>query len=114
MRKVKPLTGQVLVELLPVETQSAGGIELPHRGLSAEEVQASHQNPEKPQGLQAIVREIGQWPKLKNGMAMMPEFGRNSRVVISPNAGQLLQWDTTRRLKLIEQSKVLAVLINRL
>lgn len=110
MRKVKPLTGQVLIEILPAEKKTPGGIELPQRSLSAEEVQETHQNPEKPKALTGIVRACGPWPKLKCGLTLMPEFGINSKVVISPNSGQLLQWETARRLKLISQSQVLAVL----
>lgn len=110
MRHVKPLTGQVLVELLPTETQSAGGIELPNRTLSPEEVQETHKNPHQPPGLTGIVRECGPWPKLPNGMALMPEFGIGAKVVIPARAGTDMAWDTTRRLKMIRQDQVLAVL----
>jgi co-chaperonin GroES (HSP10) len=110
MRKLKPLTGQVLVELLPTETQTAGGIALPNRTLSPEEVQERHQNPDKPPGLIGIVKAIGEWPKLNNGLRLMPEYGLNARVVVSPNSGQSLQWDSTRRMKLMDQSQVLAVI----
>lgn len=110
MRKVKPLTGQVLVEILPAENKIPGGIEFPQRSLSAEEVQDTHQNPEKPKALIGKVRAIGPWPKLKNGMCLLPEYGVNARVVINPNVGQLLQLETSKRLKLLRQSQVLAVL----
>lgn len=110
MRTVRPLAGQVLIELLSTETKSSGGIELPNRTLSPEEVSERHASPEKPPGLIGIVKAVGEWPTIKNGMRLMPEFGLNSRVVISPNAGQSLQFDSSRRLKLVSQSQVLAVL----
>lgn len=110
MRKVKPLTGQVLIELLPTESHSAGGIALPNRTLSPEEVQERHSDPEKPAGLIGIVRECGPWPKLKCGLTLMPEFGIGAKVVIPPLVGTALSWDTSRRLKMIRQSDVLAIL----
>ena len=109
-RRVIPLRGQVLIELLPTETTSAGGVALPNRTLSPEEVQERHQNPEKPPGLTGIVRECGPWPKLPNGMALMPEFGIGAKVVIPPRVGAELAWDTSRRLKMLRQDQVLAVL----
>lgn len=109
MRKLRPLTGQVLVELLPSEAASAGGIALPNRTLSPEEVQERHANPEKPPGLIGIVRAVGKWPKLKCGMLMMPEFSTGMRVVIPARCGTELSWDHSRRLKLVDQSEILAV-----
>lgn len=110
MRKVKPLTGQVLVEIIPAENKSPGGIEFPNRSLSAEEVQETHQNPEKPKALTGIVRACGPWPKLKCGLTLMPEYGLNAKVFIRPHAGIDMQWDTSRRLKMVKQSDVLAII----
>lgn len=109
MRKVQPLTGQVLIEVLPEDAKSPGGIDLPNRGLSAEEVQERHQNPEKPPGAYGIVRAIGPWPKLKCGLALMPEYGMGAKVFFNPLRGIAMQWDTTRKLRMIMQEDVLAV-----
>lgn len=109
MRRVKPLAGQVLIELLPADTHSAGGIELPNRTLSPEEVQERHTNPEKPRAIIGVVKAIGDWPKLKNGMCLLPDYGINARVAIRPEVGTAMQWDKTRKLRMVKQSDVLAV-----
>lgn len=108
--RVKPLTGQVLIQLLPEEKQSAGGIELPDHTLSPEEVQEQHRHPTPPPGIRGRVVEIGPWPRLRNGMCLLPEFGRGSVVVIPPRAGIEMDWQSQRRLKMVKQSDVLAVL----
>lgn len=108
--KIKPLTGQVLVELEPIAHTTAGGIEIPERNRSPEEVQATHLRPEKPKPLVGIVKAIGRWPVLKNGMAQIPEFGIGARVVFSFNAGTGLQRDVSRKLRLVRFADVLAVL----
>jgi co-chaperonin GroES (HSP10) len=108
--KIKPLTGQVLVEVLPAETDSAGGIALPNRSKSAEEVEQSHIDPQKPGPITGIVRAIGPWPVLKNGMAMPPEFGVGAKVLLSPWRGTALQRHLGERLRLVPNQDVLAVL----
>ena len=110
MRRVKPLTGQVLIELLPTETETAGGIALPNRSLSPEEVQDSHHNPKKPPGLIGVVRACGAWPKLPCGKLLLPEYGLGAKVVIPHGCGTALAWDSTRRLRMIPQGQVLAVI----
>lgn len=109
-KKIRPLTGQVLIELLPVETKSLGGIDLPQRSLSAEEVQDRHKKPEKPPGIIGIVRECGNWPRLPNGMMLMPEFGKGAKVVIRPEVGLQMQRHWGERFRMVRQSDVLAVL----
>lgn len=110
MRKVKPLCGQVLIELLPADTHTAGGLELPNRTLSPEEVQERHRDPEKPSAVTGVVRAIGEWPKLPCGLALLPEYGIGAKVFLRPEIGTSLQWDRSRRLKMISQKDVLAVL----
>lgn len=110
--RVRPLTGQVLIEILPEETQSYGGIFLP-QDLSTppEIVQESHRNPQKPSKNQVgIVREIGNWPKLANGMALMPEFGKGAKVVFNPWRGTTMQRGISERFKMVSQDDILAVL----
>jgi co-chaperonin GroES (HSP10) len=108
--KLKPLTGQVLVEILPAETRSAGGINLPQHTPSPEENQEAARRPTMPPGVTGIVKAIGQWPKLRNGMLAMPEFGVGARVIIGPNAGLDMERRLGDRLKMVHQSQVLAVL----
>jgi co-chaperonin GroES (HSP10) len=108
---VRPLTGYALVEILPSDTQSAGGIAFPDRHLSPEEVQARHRDPMrlKPPPLQGIVRAIGAWPKLRNGMALMPEFGIGARVIIGPLAGLQMVRGVGERFRMVALEEVLAV-----
>ena len=108
---VKPLTGQVLVEILPADKRTAGGIDLPEHTPSPEENQQSARRPEMPLGLTGVVKAIGQWPKLANGMIVMPEFGVGARVVLSRGAGLDLQRGMGERLKMVRNDQVLAVLI---
>lgn len=108
--KIKPLTGQVLVEILPDDKRSAGGIEFPEHTLSPEEVQATHRNPQKPPPWKGIVREIGAWPKLRNGMALLPEFGIGATVVVGHNAGIQMQRNIGERFRMVLLDEVLAVL----
>lgn len=107
---IRPLTGQVLVELQPLPTTTSGGIEIPERNRSPEEVEATHLNPEKPKPLVGIVRAIGKWPPLKNGMLRLPEFGLGARVLVYFNAGTPLQRDSGGKLRLVRLDEVLAVL----
>lgn len=107
--KVRPLSGQVLVEILPHDKVSPGGIEIPQRSLSPEEIQDTHLNPEKPKPWFGMVRSIGKWPKLKGGLTLMPEFGVNAKVIIRHNAGTPFQDGTHRRLRMVSQSDVLAI-----
>lgn len=108
---IKPLTGQVLVEILPVDKRSAGGIDLPEHTMSPEENQSDARRPTMPPGLTGVVKAIGPWPKTRTGLARMPEFGIGARVVIRPHGGLDLQRGIGERLKMVHQSQVLAVLI---
>lgn len=109
--QIKPLTGQVLVEILPEDRRTAGGIELPEHTQSPEEVQASHRRPEPPPPWQGIVRAIGDWPKLRNGMLAMPEYGIGARVVVRHNAGVQMQRGIGEKFRMVRQEEVLAVLV---
>ena len=107
--RIKPLTGQVLIELLPPEAQSDGGIFFPEHTLSPEEVQMTHRQPELPRPHMGIVRAIGAWPKIKNGMQLMPEFGNGAKVIIRHNAGIQMNRNIGDKLRMVRNSEVLAV-----
>lgn len=111
--RVTPLTGQVLIEVLPTETRSAGGVELPpDLTLSAEIVQESHANPEKPaKNHIGIVRAIGPWPKTRSGLIQMPEFGIGAKVVFNPFRGTAMQRGIGEHLRMVRNDDVLAVLL---
>lgn len=109
--RVRPLTGQVLVELDPRDTQSAGGIAIPEHTLSPEEQQQLARHPTPPRPLTGTVREIGPWKKLRNGKALLPPFGVGARVLIPRYGGTDMHWDVSGRLKMVKSEDVLAVLI---
>lgn len=110
MMRVRPLTGQVLIEVLLADSISAGGIHFPECALSADEVQERSRNPEKPAAMTGIVRAIGPWPKLENGMALMPEFGVGAKVLFNQFRGVAMQRHLGQRLRMVRNTDVLAVL----
>ena len=107
--RIVPLTGQVLVEILPRDTRSAGGIEFPEYTLSAEDVQQRNHVPEKPPPLHGVVTAIGQWPKLPNGKLAMPEFGLGAKVIVRHNAGLQMHRGIGERFRMCLVEEVLAV-----
>jgi co-chaperonin GroES (HSP10) len=108
--RVKPLTGNVLVELDPPDKMTLAGLHIPGHTVSAEENQQAAHHPTSPGAVTGTIVEIGPWPKLKNGKALMPEFGRGARVAVRPTAGITMHWETSDRLKMISSEDVLAVL----
>lgn len=107
---IRPLTGQILLRILPRETISPGGIEFPQRHLSPEEVQERNHNPEPPPPDIGIVEAIGPWPRLKNGLAVPPPFPAGAKVLVREGSGQKLNRDVGERLKLVRNEDVLAVI----
>lgn len=108
--QLKPLTGQVFIELLPADTKTTGGINIPQRNLTPEDWQHRAKHPEKPAGVIGIVRALGSWPKLRNGMMAMPEYGKGARVVLRPEVGLQMQRHFGERFRMVRQEDVLAVL----
>jgi len=108
--RVKPLTGNVLVELDAPDKMTLTGLHIPERAMSPEEQQQASKSPSKPLAVTGRVVEIGPWPKLKNGLAVMPEFGLGARVAVRPGSGIEMHWETSGRLKMLSTEDVLAVL----
>lgn len=110
--KIKPLTGQVLIEVESAPTQTAAGVALPGDvSLSPEFVQEQHANPEKPaKNHIGVVRAVGPWPKTRKGLLRMPEFAIGARVVFNPFRGTPMRRGTGERLRMVRQEDVMAVL----
>lgn len=108
--KILPLPGRVLVELIPRKNLSAVGLELPEVSISADAVQATHRDPSPPPAIQCLVRKIGSWPKNKNGMLEMPEFGVGSKVLVGFHSGIQMERSVGEKFKMILQRDVLAIL----
>jgi co-chaperonin GroES (HSP10) len=107
---IKPLTGCVLVQLAAPDRTSAGGIAIPDVTLSPEEIQQRNHSPAPPPADEAIVVAIGPWPKLPNGMALLPPFGIGARVLVRHTAGIEMHQDIGERFKMMTSEDVLAVL----
>lgn len=107
---VRPLTGQVLLRVLPSETVSAGGIVIPEHTLSPEEHQERNHHPDPPGPVTAQVVAVGPWKRLRNGLALIPPISPNSKVLIRPGCGQQLSRGVNEQLRLVKVDDVLAVL----
>lgn len=108
--KIKPLTGQVLVELLPEPTETDTGIAIPGYDMTPEDHQREARNPKPPSPHRGVVRAVGPWPKTKSGLMQMPQFGIGALVVVPAKAGVELHRGLGERYRMIQQSQVLAVL----
>lgn len=106
---IKPLTGEVLIEMLPADGSSPGGIVFPQRHRSPEEITEAHDPSicREPAG-QGIVRAIGKWPT-RNGKCVLPPFGLGARVVVNAYVGQKLRRDLGENFKLVRTEDVLAI-----
>jgi co-chaperonin GroES (HSP10) len=108
--RIKPLTGHVLIKVLPPDTVTSGGIQIPNHTFSPEEQQQRAHHPEPPPPLKCKVLEIGPWKKLKNGLALLPPFTTNATVLIRNGSGKPLNYGMTEELRLVRNEDVLAVL----
>ena len=107
---IRPLSGCILLRILPPELRTDSGIELPQRSLSPEEVQERNHSPEPPPPQIGIVEAIGPWPRLEKGLAVLPPFGPGAKVLVREGSGQKLNRGIGERLKLVRTEDVLAVL----
>lgn len=111
-RKIKPLPGQVLIEVEPPPEVSAGGVALPNDLPVPPDVeQENSRNPEKPSknNIGRVVA-VGAWPKTRKGLLLMPEFGPGQRVLFNPWRGTQMERAMGEKLRMIEFNDVLAVL----
>lgn len=90
---IRPLTGQVLVEMLPADDRS-GAIHLPDAARDLPYL--------------GIVRAIGRWRQGNSGFYHLPEVKVGDRVVIGKRTGQQLTRNIGERFKLVSQEQVLA------
>lgn len=106
---VRPLTGQVMVYVLPPPKETGSGLALPDQmPLSPERVQERDHNPVKPPALFAKVEAIGPW-SIINGRYHPPAFKVGDKVAITNGAGKQLSWGTNTRLRMVSADEVLAV-----
>lgn len=105
--RIRPLTGQVLVIILPDDSEH-NGILLPD-GASIQE--PKEQDPlQRRQWRKGIVREIGPWRRTKNGFGILPPFGIGATVIIPETSGQKLNLESNANMRLVKSDDVIAVL----
>lgn len=101
--KIKPLTGQVLVRLLPPDFWNPTGLLIP------ESAQVAPQG-EKAYPRKAVVVEIGPWRKTKQGFAILPDFHPGQTVVVNEYLGTKLTRNIGEQYRLCRIDDVLASL----
>ncbi len=107
--KVRPLTGQVLIRVLPPQQRTDSGIELPQVTLSAEERQQRSHHPEPPPPDIGIVEAVGPWQRKANGY-VMPPVQVGAKVVVREGSGIKCNRNIGEKLKLIRNEDLLAVI----
>ena len=100
---IRPLRGQVLVRLLPLEYQRAGKLHLP-------DIAVANERGQKTLPRKAIVIAIGQWRTTKQGLSILPDFHPGQRVLVSEYFGTKLTRNFGEEYRLCRIDDVLAVL----
>ena len=81
---LRPLTGQCLVEILPENKVTDGGLIIPDTAQGKDDVG-------KLPPLKAKVWRLGPWPRKKNGLAPMPDFAPLNIVLVSQYSGRKIK-----------------------
>lgn len=100
---IRPLTGQVLVRMLPREYQTDKGLFLPDIAF---EVQ--HGAGTKKQPFKAVVVALGPWKKTNQGFGVLPDFGIGQTVICTPYSGTPLTRDIGEHLQLVRFEDIIA------
>lgn len=103
--KIKPLTGQVLVRLLPPD-EMEGSLFVANGESNQENIYA------KSRPRKGVIVGIGPWRKTKNGLGVLPPVKPRDTVLLSPYKGQNLTRDIADNMILINSDDILAVLTN--
>ena len=102
---IRPLTGQALIQLLPPDEKTDGGLFVP-------EIVHDNPNGEKAKPRRGIVIAVGHWRQTKEGFAILPDFKPGETVLLSEYAGTKLTRAIGENLRLCRVDDVLAVLTN--
>ena len=100
--EIKPLTGQVLLRLMPNEAFSDAGLMLP-------DIYTGNEPGKKALPRKAVVMAIGPWRKTKQGFAVLPEIKLGDKVLVSEYLGTKLTRNIGENLRLCRVDDVLAV-----
>lgn len=102
IRRIKPLRGQCLVEILPENDLSPGGISIPETAKAKDDVG-------RLPALTARVIRLGPWEQKPNGFAILPEIAPGHRVIVNQYAGKKVRV-LGDRFRLLRVDEVLAKL----
>ena len=97
---LRPLTGQCLVEILPENNLTDGGLVIP------DSVKGKDGMGKLPP-LKAKVWRLGPWPQKKGGLCVLPEFAPGDTVLCSPYTGTKLK-RLSDKFRLVKVEDVLA------
>lgn len=99
---IRPLTGQVLVQLTPTEQTTSGGLYLPD---------IAHDTPrgEKAKAFKGVVIAMGPWKQTRQGYGILPDFGIGHTVLCTPYRGTKIGRHLGERMQLVRSEDVLAV-----
>lgn len=100
--KIRPLQGQVLLELLGTPNRSAGGIHFPDKYSTKDQIG-------RPEMAMGRVVKLGSWPQLPDGRLVAYEMKRGDLVAIDPTLGKIVQ-DNGRHYRLIDHRQIAALL----
>lgn len=94
---IRPFQGQVLVEMLPSDAFTDGGLSIPGKAQ------------EKPQ--QGIVRRIGTWTQARKTKALIPyDFKPGDKVLVDRRTwGPVIDRHIGERFRLVKAEQILAV-----
>lgn len=100
---IRPLRNQVLVQLLPADTQTDSGIVLP-------DIAQDTPRGERAVPVKATVVAVGHWRTTINGLSILPDFKPGETVVVSQYVGTKLTRSLGANYRLCRVDDVLAVL----
>lgn len=93
--KLRPLQGKILVEMLPQESESQGGVLIPIEAQEKSKI--------------GIVRKLGIWRQFKSGALQPFPVRKGEKVLINARRGRWVNGET-KKLKIVDQEDVLAVI----
>jgi len=99
---IKPLTGQVCIQLLPADEKTDGGLFLP-------DVAQDTPRGEKARPRKGLVICSGPWRKTKAGFCILPDFRPGDTVLVSEYLGTKLTRAIGENLRLCRVDDVLAI-----
>lgn len=99
--KFRPLQGQVLVELIPYDKETAAGLVIPDTAKNKDEIG-------RMPAQRAKVLSLGVWPTTKKGHLIPYDFAIGNIVLVDPTMGTNLSSEQ-RRWKLYRSEQIIGL-----